>query len=595
MKSIINEITNTKDKIILFIDEVHTLVGAGQADGAMDASNMLKPALARGELHCIGATTLDEYRENIEKDAALARRFQPVYIKEPNVNDTISILRGLKEKYEIHHGIKITDDAIVAAANLSNRYINDRFLPDKAIDIIDEAASKICIEISSKPENIDRLNREITLLKIEQSALQKETEKKYSDRLQAINKKIELRQEILTTEEENWQTEQLEIQKINTLKEQLENAKKNLEITQREGNLTKAGELSYSTIPNLESKLITSEKNRKSKLIKEEVSENDVAMIIAQATGIPIDKMLQGEQQKLLHIEQTLQKKIIGQDRATHAVSNAIKRSRAGLHNPTQPIGSFLFLGPTGVGKTELSKALAEFLFDDDTAMIRFDMSEYMEKHSIAKLIGSPPGYIGFEAGGTLTEAVRRRPYQIILFDEIEKAHSDIFNILLQVLDDGRLTDSHGRTVNFANTIIILTSNIGSDILLTQNNKDYDHTYNQIMALVKQHFRPEFINRLDEILLFNKLQPEHMHQITKIQIAELEQLLHAKQIKLTVNDKALHWLANKGYHHEYGARPLKRVIQNELQNTLAEKILNQQLTKRATISVLNDTLHLDTT
>lgn len=593
LKAVLDEVRNASSEIIMFLDELHTLVGAGKADGAMDASNMLKPALARGELHMVGATTLDEYRKHIEKDAALARRFQPVYISEPNVEDTISILRGLKEKYEMHHGVRITDNAIIAAATLSNRYISDRFLPDKAIDLIDEAASRLKMQVDSKPESIDELDRKIIQLKIEQEALKKESDESSKERLGVIETelhKLESRSADLTSQ---WLSEKEKINASQRITEELDGARIDLDKAEREGDWTKAGELKYSLIPELEKKLEDSANiSSSSNLINEEVSEDDIAGIVSKWTGIPVDKMLEGERDKLLAMESKLEQRVVGQNEAVHAVSNAVRRSRAGLQDPGRPIGSFLFLGPTGVGKTELTKALAEFLFDDESALLRLDMSEYMEKHSVSRMIGSPPGYVGYEEGGSLTEAVRRRPYQVILLDEIEKAHSDIFNILLQVLDDGRLTDGQGRTVDFSNTVLIMTSNLGAEYLVTPDFEERKAEYTDlVMQTVKAHFRPEFLNRLDEILTFKRLLNEHMGAIVDIQISRLQKLLNTKSIDISLTDDAKLWLARKGYDPIFGARPLKRVIQNEVQNVLAEMILKGDVNNGAKVKMDIDKDH----
>jgi len=574
LKAVLQEISAAAGDIILFIDELHTLVGAGKAEGAMDASNMLKPALARGELHCVGATTLDEYRKHIEKDAALARRFQPVFVSEPTVADTISILRGLKEKYELHHGVRITDGAIVAAATLSNRYITDRFLPDKAIDLVDESASRLRMEVDSKPEEIDELDRRLIQLKIEREALKKESDPASKERLKRLLDEVadlEARSAELTKQ---WQGEKEKLNEAQKLKEKLDHARSELEQVQRRGDYTRAGEITYAVIPDLERKLKEAEAAAEHRMLNEVVTDQDIAAVVSRWTGIPIDKMLEGEREKLLHMEDGLRARVIGQDEAIVAVSNAVRRARAGLQDPNRPIGSFLFLGPTGVGKTELTKALAAFLFDDEQAMVRVDMSEYMEKHAVARLIGAPPGYVGYEEGGALTEAVRRRPYQVILFDEVEKAHPDVFNVLLQVLDDGRLTDGQGRTVDFKNTLIILTSNLGSEILATQpEGQDSSAVREQVMEVVRASFRPEFLNRLDEILLFHRLTRAQMGGIVEIQLKHLEKLLADRKIALKLDDKARNWLADKGYDPVYGARPLKRVIQRELQNPLAGLIL----------------------
>jgi ATP-dependent Clp protease ATP-binding subunit ClpB len=586
LKAVLQEISAAAGDIILFIDELHTLVGAGKAEGAMDASNMLKPALARGELHCVGATTLDEYRKHIEKDAALARRFQPVFIAEPTVEDTISILRGLKEKYELHHGVRITDGAIVAAATLSNRYITDRFLPDKAIDLVDEAASRLRMEVDSKPEAIDELDRRLIQLKIEREALKKESDPASKERLKKLVDEIgelEAKSAELTRQ---WQAEKEKLAEGQKLKEQLDHARNELEQVQRRGDWTRAGELTYAIIPELERKLKDAEAVAEHRMLNEVVTDQDIAAVVSRWTGIPVDKMLEGEREKLLHMEDALRRRVIGQDEAIVAISNAVRRARAGLQDPHRPIGSFLFLGPTGVGKTELSKALAAFLFDDEQAMVRIDMSEYMEKHSVARLIGAPPGYVGYEEGGSLTEAVRRRPYQVILFDEVEKAHPDVFNVLLQVLDDGRLTDGQGRTVDFRNTFIILTSNLGSEILANQpEGQDSSAVREQVMEVVRAAFRPEFLNRLDDILLFHRLTRAQMTGIVEIQLRRLEALLADRKITLELDEKARTWLANAGYDPVYGARPLKRVIQRELQNPLAGLILRGRIKDGDTVRV----------
>ncbi|MCW2244115.1 ATP-dependent chaperone ClpB [Azospirillum canadense] len=586
LKAVLSEIQAAAGEIIVFIDELHTLVGAGKADGAMDASNMLKPALARGELHCVGATTLDEYRKHIEKDAALARRFQPVFVPEPTVEDTISILRGLKERYEVHHGVRITDGAIVSAATLSNRYITDRFLPDKAIDLIDEAASRLRMAVDSKPENIDELDRRIIQLKIEREALKRESDEASRTRLG------NLEQELADLEQESaeltakWQAEKDQLQGAQKLKEDLEKARTELDQVQREGNWGRAGELTYAVIPELERKLKTAEEHAANRMLNEEVRDTDIASVVSRWTGVPVDKMLAGEREKLLAMETRLKTRVVGQDEAIVAVSNAIRRARAGLQDPHRPIGSFLFLGPTGVGKTELTKALAEFLFDDETAMVRLDMSEYMEKHSVARMIGAPPGYVGYEEGGALTEAVRRRPYQVVLFDEVEKAHPDVFNVLLQVLDDGRLTDGQGRTVDFRNVVIIMTSNLGSEVLASQpEGQDSSAVRDEVMEVVRAHFRPEFLNRLDEILLFHRLDRSHMGGIVKIQLGRLVKMLADRDITLEVDDAATQWLAEAGYDPVYGARPLKRVIQRELQNPLATMILEGRVADGQTVKV----------
>jgi ATP-dependent Clp protease ATP-binding subunit ClpB len=576
LKGVLNEMAASGGDIVLFIDELHTLVGAGKAEGAMDAGNLLKPALARGELHCVGATTLDEYRKYIEKDAALARRFQSVFVSEPTVEDTISILRGLKEKYEVHHGIRITDAAIVAAATLSNRYITDRFLPDKAIDLIDEASARLRMEVDSKPEELDELDRRIIQLKIEREALKKETDKASQDRLSKLEAELKELEKQSADMTSRWQAEKSQLQSVQKLKEQLDEARAQSEIAQRHGDLTKAGELTYGIIPKLQAQLKEAEENHGSEdMIQEAVTDEDIASVVSRWTGIPVDKMMEGERAKLLHMEENLRGRVVGQDDALVAVSNAVRRARAGIADPSRPIGSFLFLGPTGVGKTELCKALAEFIFDDDAALLRIDMSEFMEKHAVARLIGAPPGYVGYEEGGVITEAVRRRPYQVILFDEVEKAHSDVFNILLQVLDDGRLTDGQGRTVDFRNTIIVLTSNLGAEFLAENTSEDITVSVREkVMQSVRKAFRPEFLNRLDDTILFSRLRKSDMAHIVDIQMAHLEKRLAERGIKLSLDDKARNWLAEQGYDPVYGARPLKRVIQRTLQDTLATQILN---------------------
>jgi ATP-dependent Clp protease ATP-binding subunit ClpB len=586
LKAVLQEISAAAGDIILFIDELHTLVGAGKAEGAMDASNMLKPALARGELHCVGATTLDEYRKHIEKDAALARRFQPVFVSEPTVADTISILRGLKEKYELHHGVRITDGAIVAAATLSNRYITDRFLPDKAIDLVDEAASRLRMEVDSKPEEIDELDRRLIQLKIEREALKKESDPASKERLKKLLDEVSELEAQSAELTKQWQGEKEKLNEAQKLKEKLDHARSELEQVQRRGDWTRAGEITYAIIPDLERKLKEAEAAAEHRMLNEVVTDQDIAGVVSRWTGIPVDKMLEGEREKLLHMEDALRGRVIGQDEAIIAVSNAVRRARAGLQDPNRPIGSFLFLGPTGVGKTELTKALAAFLFDDEQAMVRIDMSEYMEKHAVARLIGAPPGYVGYEEGGALTEAVRRRPYQVILFDEVEKAHPDVFNVLLQVLDDGRLTDGQGRTVDFKNTLIILTSNLGSEILASQSEgQESSAVREQVMEVVRASFRPEFLNRLDEILLFRRLTRAQMGGIVEIQLKHLERLLADRKITLKLDEKARNWLADKGYDPVYGARPLKRVIQRELQNTLAGLILAGRVKDGDTVRV----------
>ena len=586
LKAVLAEVSAAQGEVILFIDEMHTLVGAGAAEGALDASNLLKPALARGDLHCVGATTLDEYRKHVEKDAALARRFQSVYIAQPSVEDTVSILRGLKEKYELHHGVRITDSALVAAATLSDRYITERFLPDKAIDLMDEAASRLRMEVDSKPEEIDELDRRIIQLKIEREALKKEDDSASKDRLSALETELadlEQRSAELTA---RWRAEKEKLAGAQRLKEQLEAARGELEIAQRGGDLGRAGELRYGVIPDLETRLTTADEAQGETMLKEAVSDADIAGVVSRWTGIPVDKMLAGERDKLLHMEDGLGARVIGQEEAVSAVSNAVRRARAGLQDPSQPIGSFLFLGPTGVGKTELTKALAAFLFDDETAMVRIDMSEYMEKHAVARLIGAPPGYVGYEEGGALTEAVRRRPYQVILFDEIEKAHPDIFNVLLQVLDDGRLTDGQGRTVDFRNTVIIMTSNLGSEYLANQPaGEDTGAVRDQMMEAVRAAFRPEFLNRLDEIILFHRLTREHMDGIVDIQLERLRALLLERKIAIDLDDAARAWLADAGYDPAYGARPLKRVIQRQLQNPIANMIIEGNIVDGESVSV----------
>ncbi|MGB8527532.1 MAG: ATP-dependent chaperone ClpB, partial [Rhodoplanes sp.] len=575
LKAVLQEVVSSAGGIILFIDEMHTLVGAGKAEGAMDASNLLKPALARGELHCIGATTLDEYKKHVEKDAALARRFQPVYVSEPSVEDTISILRGLKEKYEAHHGVRITDGAIVAAATLSNRYITDRFLPDKAIDLIDEAAARLKMQVDSKPEELDSIDREIIRLKIEQEALKKERDPGSRERLNGLEAELIALEKKSADLTARWKAEKEKLSDAQKLKTELDQLRIELANAQRRGEYQRAGELAYGRIPDIEKKLkAVEEAEAKGAMVEEAVTANHVAQIVSRWTGVPVDKMLEGEREKLLHMEESLSKRVIGQAEAVRAVSTAVRRARAGLQDPHRPIGSFMFLGPTGVGKTELTKALAEFLFDDETALLRIDMSEYMEKHSVARLIGAPPGYVGYEEGGALTEAVRRRPYQVVLFDEIEKAHPDVFNVLLQVLDDGRLTDGQGHTVDFRNTLIVMTSNLGSQFLVGQpEDEDTDAVREEVMTVVRAAFRPEFLNRIDEIILFHRLKREQMGRIVEIQLGRLQKLLDERKIALDVDPKARDWLAERGYDPSYGARPLKRVIQKSLQDPLAELIL----------------------
>jgi ATP-dependent Clp protease ATP-binding subunit ClpB len=574
LKAVLNEVTAAAGGIILFIDEMHTLVGAGKADGAMDASNLLKPALARGELHCVGATTLDEFRKHVEKDAALARRFQPVFVSEPSVEDTISILRGLKEKYELHHGVRITDAAIVAAATLSQRYIADRFLPDKAIDLVDEAASRLRMQVDSKPEELDEMDRRIIQLKIEQEALKKETDTTSKERLEKLTGELAGLEEKSASLTARWHAEKDKLGTEQKLKEQIETARNELVQVQRRGEYQRAGELAYGVIPDLERRLAATEAERGGVLVDEAVTADHVAQIVSRWTGIPVDKMLEGERGKLLKMEDALASRVVGQAEAVKAVATAVRRARAGLQDPNRPIGSFMFLGPTGVGKTELTKALAAFLFDDETALLRVDMSEYMEKHSVARLIGAPPGYVGYEEGGALTEAVRRRPYQVVLFDEIEKAHPDVFNVLLQVLDDGRLTDGQGRTVDFRNVLIVMTSNLGADFLVLQKEgEDSSAVHAEVMQIVRAHFRPEFLNRVDEIILFHRLRREDMSTIVDIQFARLAKLLDDRKITLELRPQARAWLAAKGYDPAYGARPLKRVIQKNVQDPLAEMIL----------------------
>ena len=586
LKAVLNETTAAEGGIILFIDEMHTLVGAGKADGAMDASNLLKPALARGELHCIGATTLDEYRKHVEKDAALARRFQPVFVSQPTVEDTISILRGLKEKYEVHHGVHITDAAIVAAATLSNRYIADRFLPDKAIDLIDEAASRQRMQVDSKPEELDELDRRIMQLKIEQEALRKETDAASRDRLAKLSTELGDLQEKSDALTQRWKAEKDKIGAAQKIKEELETARNALAQAQRKGDYAEAGKLTYGVIPDLERKLAETESSQNAALVNEAVTPDNVAQVVSRWTGVPVDKMLEGERDKLLKMEQELAKRVVGQAEAVTAVSTAVRRARAGLQDPNRPIGSFMFLGPTGVGKTELTKALASFLFDDDSALVRIDMSEYMEKHSVSRLIGAPPGYVGYDEGGALTEAVRRRPYQVVLFDEIEKAHPDVFNVLLQVLDDGRLTDGQGRTVDFRNVLIVMTSNLGSEYLVNLGEgEDAKAVEKDVMNVVRGHFRPEFLNRVDEIILFHRLRREDMGAIVDIQFKRLAKLLEDRKVELSLDAKGRQWLADKGYDPAYGARPLKRVIQKWVQDPLAQAILAGEIRDGQTVKV----------
>jgi ATP-dependent Clp protease ATP-binding subunit ClpB len=584
LKAVLKEIEGSNGEIVLFIDEMHTLVGAGKAEGSMDASNLLKPELARGALHCIGATTLDEYRKHVEKDAALARRFQPVFVGEPSVEDTISILRGIKEKYELHHGVRITDGALVAAATLSNRYITDRFLPDKAIDLMDEAASRLRMQVDSKPESLDELDRRVLQLKIEREALRREPDPASKERLEKLERELADLEEKSDAETTAWRSEKEKVAESQKLKERLDQARNEMEVAQRRGDLQRASELLYGVIPDLERKLQAAQDG--GSLVNEAVTEQEVASVVSRWTGVPVDRMLEGERAKLMRMEDELRRRVVGQEEALRVVSDAVRRARAGLQDPNRPIGSFLFLGPTGVGKTELTKALAAFLFDDERAMVRIDMSEYMEKHAVSRLIGAPPGYVGYDEGGALTEAVRRRPYQVILFDEVEKAHEDVFNVLLQVLDDGRLTDGQGRTVDFRNTIIVLTSNLGSDILANQpEGEDIALAYKDVMTVVRQHFRPEFLNRLDEVVLFRRLQRTDMAAIVDIQLARLRQLLADRKITLELDQAAMGWLAAEGYDPVYGARPLKRVIQRSLQTPLAGLILDGGVKDGETVHV----------
>ena len=585
LKGVLDEVKAAEGDIILFIDEMHTLVGAGKSEGAMDASNLLKPALARGELHCIGATTLDEYRKHVEKDPALERRFQPVFVGEPTVEDTVSILRGLKEKYELHHGVRITDGALVAAATLSNRYISDRFLPDKAIDLMDEAASRIRMEVESKPEEIEALDRRILQLKIEREALKRETDAASRDRLERLEGELANLEQQSAELTARWQAEKEKLGAATRLKERLDAARLELEQAQRAGDFARAGELAYATIPQLERELAEAEAATAQAMLKEEVTAEDIAAVVSRWTGIPVDRMLEGEREKLLHMEEELGRRVIGQEKAVAAVSAAVRRARAGLQDPNRPLGSFLFLGPTGVGKTELSKALATFLFNDPAAMVRIDMSEFMEKHSVSRLIGAPPGYVGYEEGGVLTEAVRRRPYQVILFDEVEKAHHDVFNLLLQVLDDGRLTDGQGRTVDFTNTIIILTSNLGSQFIAAlPDGAPVEQAEGAVMEVVRAHFRPEFLNRLDEIVLFRRLAPEQMGAIVDLQVERVKALLKDRKIELALTEAGRRWLARVGYDPVYGARPLKRAVQKHLQDPLAELILKGEVPDGSTVT-----------
>ncbi len=586
LKGVLDEVKGADGQIILFIDEMHQLIGAGKSEGAMDAGNLLKPALARGELHCIGATTLDEYRKHVEKDPALQRRFQPVFVGEPTVEDTISILRGLKEKYELHHGVRITDGSLVAAATLSNRYITDRFLPDKAIDLMDEAASRIRMEVESKPEEIESLDRRILRMKIEREALRRESDAASIDRLDTLEEELANAEQALAGLTTRWQAERDKIASEAKLKEQIDAARMALEQAQRSGDLAKMSELTYGTIPTLEKQLAEAAGASAGAMLREEVTADDIAGVVSRWTGIPVDRMLEGEREKLLQMEAALGKRVIGQAEAVRAVATAVRRSRAGLQDPNRPLGSFLFLGPTGVGKTELTKSLAEFLFDDPNAMVRIDMSEFMEKHAVARLIGAPPGYVGYEEGGVLTEAVRRRPYQVVLFDEVEKAHGDVFNILLQVLDDGRLTDGQGRTVDFSNTIIILTSNLGSQYLTNlADGQPVEEVEPQVMDVVRAHFRPEFLNRLDEIILFHRLAADHMAPIVDIQVGRVGRLLADRKVKVEMTDAARAWLGRVGYDPVYGARPLKRAVQRYLQDPLADLILRGEVRDGATVRV----------
>ena len=586
LKAVLAEVTGAAGEIILFIDEMHTLVGAGKAEGSMDASNMLKPALARGELHCVGATTLDEYRKHIEKDAALARRFQPVMVSEPTVEDTISILRGIKEKYELHHGVRITDSALVAAVTLSHRYITDRFLPDKAIDLMDEAASRLRMEVDSKPEELDAIDREILQKQIEAEALKKEDDSASKDRLEKLQRELSALLERSSEMTAQWQAERDMLEAARELKEQLDRARVELETAKRDGNLARAGELSYGIIPGIEKKLAEAESREGDILVEEAVRPEQIAGVVERWTGIPTSKMLEGERDKLLKMEEALGKRVIGQKEAVTAVANAVRRARAGLNDENRPLGSFLFLGPTGVGKTELTKAVAEYLFDDDAAMVRIDMSEFMEKHSVARLIGAPPGYVGYDEGGVLTEAVRRRPYQVVLFDEVEKAHPDVFNVLLQVLDDGRLTDGQGRTVDFKQTLIVLTSNLGARALSElPDGNDPSLARREVMEAVRVHFRPEFLNRLDETIIFDRLTRANMDGIVTIQLRRLVDRLAARKVALELDAAALAWLGDEGYDPVFGARPLKRVIQRHLQDPLAEMLLSGEAQDGAIIKV----------
>jgi ATP-dependent Clp protease ATP-binding subunit ClpB len=598
LKAVLNEVTAAEGSIILFIDEMHTLVGAGKSEGAMDASNLLKPALARGELHCVGATTLDEYRKHVEKDAALARRFQPVFVGEPTVEDTVSILRGLKEKYEVHHGVRISDSAIVAAATLSNRYITDRFLPDKAIDLVDEAASRVRMAVDSKPEELDEIDRRIVQLKIEREALTKEHDAASKQRLEKLEDELDDLEGQSTEMTARWRSEKEKVGQGAQAREALDRLRAELAAAQRRGDLQRASEIAYGEIPKLEKRLAEEEKTEGGNLTPEVVDAEQIAAVVSRWTGVPVEKMLEGEREKLLRMEDDLRKRVVGQEEALVAVSDAVRRARAGLKDPNRPIGSFLFLGPTGVGKTELTKALAEFLFDDEAAITRLDMSEYMEKHSVARMIGAPPGYVGYEEGGALTEAVRRRPYQVVLFDEVEKAHPDVFHVLLQVLDDGRLTDGQGRTVDFRNALLVMTSNLGSEFLSTQQVNDGEASVEAVRPLVmdavRKHFRPEFLNRIDEIVLFHRLGREQMDSIVKIQLGRVEKLLADRRMAIHLDPGAMHWLGERGYDPVYGARPLKRVIQKELVDPIARKLLAGELEDGSVINVTNggDTLEI---
>ncbi|NEX93645.1 ATP-dependent chaperone ClpB [Caulobacter sp. 17J65-9] len=586
LKAVLNEVTAAEGQIVLFIDEMHTLVGAGKSDGAMDASNLLKPALARGELHCVGATTLDEYRKHVEKDAALARRFQPVFVAEPTVEDTVSILRGLKEKYELHHGVRISDSAIVAAATLSNRYITDRFLPDKAIDLVDEAASRVRMAVDSKPEELDEIDRRLVQLKIEREALKLETDAASKARLEKLDDEIDDLDGRSAEMTARWKAEKEKVGQAAKVRETLDRLRAELTDAQRRGDFARAGEIQYGQIPNLEKSLAEAEANEQDALTPEVVDAEQIAAVVSRWTGVPVEKMLEGEREKLLHMEQSLRGRVVGQEEALTAVSDAVRRARAGLKDPNRPIGSFLFLGPTGVGKTELTKALAEFLFDDEHAVTRLDMSEYMEKHSVARMIGAPPGYVGYEEGGALTESVRRRPYQVVLFDEVEKAHPDVFNVLLQVLDDGRLTDGQGRTVDFRNVLIVMTSNLGSEYLANMTeDQDVDVVRPMVMEVVRGHFRPEFLNRIDEVILFHRLARAHMGDIVRIQLERVEKLLADRRMSIALDPAAMNWLAERGYDPVYGARPLKRVIQKELVDKVAKKLLAGEFADGEVIAV----------